>query len=233
MEITEKLKSEILALTSVFDEFQPLSDGGSFDAARVRMAVEKMIDVCEIEENRGAELKSWLEKNEFYSSPASTRFHGNVKGGLACHSLAVAYQALTFALPLFENFSKSHRSQSYSFTAADIFLAALAHDFCKAGFYSAESRRTKNFEGNWVYETVYKVKSGNRTLGHGNESVLRFLSIFPEYIEKRPVLEAISRHMGMGDLSENESFNYSNFLQNPLVILIQLADQTASQWFDV
>ena len=31
---------------------------------------------------------------------------------------------------------------------------------------------------------------------------------------------------------ENESYNYSNFLQNPLVILIQLADQTAAQWWD-
>ena len=31
---------------------------------------------------------------------------------------------------------------------------------------------------------------------------------------------------------ENESYNYSNFLQNPLVILIQLAEQTAAQWWD-
>ena len=54
----------------------------------------------------------------------------------------------------------------------------------------------------------------------------------PSFINKRYVLEAVSRHMGFSDLSESESYNYSNFLQNPLVLLLQVADQTASQWFD-
>ena len=77
----------------------------------------------------------------------------------------------------------------------------------------------------------YKAKNENRNLGHGNESVLMLLESMPSYINKRYVLEAISRHMGFSDLSEAESFNYSNFLQNPLVVLLQLADQTAAQWF--
>ena len=58
------------------------------------------------------------------------------------------------------------------------------------------------------------------------------LEIMPSYIHKRYVLEAVSRHMGFSDLSESEKYNYSNFLSNPLVLLLQLADQTASQWFN-
>ena len=83
-----------------------------------------------------------------------------------------------------------------------------------------------------IKKPFYKTKSENRNLGHGNESVLQLLKIMPSFINKRYVLEAVSRHMGFSDLSESESYNYSNFLQNPLVLLLQVADQTASQWFD-
>ena len=57
------------------------------------------------------------------------------------------------------------------------------------------------------------------------------IEILPSIINNRMVIEAVSRHMGFSDLSDSEGFNYSNFLQNPLVILLQLADQTAAQWF--
>ena len=96
-----------------------------------------------------------------------------------------------------------------------------------------ESRRTKDFNGNWKYEPFYKTKSDSRNLGHGNESVLLFLESMPSLLKRRNVIEAISRHMGFSDLSQMESCNYSNFLQNPLVILIQLADQTAAGWWDL
>ena len=57
------------------------------------------------------------------------------------------------------------------------------------------------------------------------------IEILPSIINNRMVIEAVSRHMGFSDLTDTEMFNYSNFLQNPLVILLQLADQTAAQWF--
>jgi hypothetical protein len=57
------------------------------------------------------------------------------------------------------------------------------------------------------------------------------LEILPSIINNRMVIEAVSRHMGFSDLSDSETFNYSNFLQNPLVVLLQTADQTAAQWF--
>ena len=59
------------------------------------------------------------------------------------------------------------------------------------------------------------------------------IECMPSLIKNRMVIEAVSRHMGFSDLSESESFNYSNFLQNPLVVLLQLADETAAQWFNL
>ena len=58
------------------------------------------------------------------------------------------------------------------------------------------------------------------------------LEIFPSIIKNRTLIEAVSRHMGFCDLTESETYNYSNFLQNPLVILLQLADQSAANWYD-
>ena len=80
---------------------------------------------------------------------------------------------------------------------------------------------------------LMKTKEDSRNLGHGNESVLMMIGCMPSLIKNRMVIEAVSRHMGFSDLSESESFNYSNFLQNPLVVLLQLADETAAQWFNL
>lgn len=225
------LKNDVNKLLEIYNADKPINNDGTFDTEKIKTVTCRMID-SSLSSSDAEKLKGWMESHEFWTSPASSKFHCNVKGGLSAHSLMVAYQALVFAVPVMENFAETKRAAAFSFTASDVFIAAIAHDFCKAGFYQTEFRHTKNLSGNWTYEPYYKVKADSRNLGHGNESVLNLIEAIPEYINKRPVLEAISRHMGFSDVSENESYNYSNFLQNPLVILIQLADQTAAQWWD-
>ena len=225
------LKNDVNKLLEIYNADKPINNDGTFDTEKIKTVTCRMIDST-LSSSDAEKLKGWMESHEFWESPASSKFHCNVKGGLSAHSLMVAYQALVFAVPVMENFAETKRAAAFSFTASDVFIAAIAHDFCKAGFYQTEFRHTKNLSGNWTYEPYYKVKADSRNLGHGNESVLNLIEAIPEYITKRPVLEAISRHMGFSDVSENESYNYSNFLQNPLVILIQLADQTAAQWWD-
>lgn len=226
------LKEEINKYLEIFNQNEPIKADGTFDTEKIKDTVCKMTDLS-LSEADAEKFKDWMETHEFWTSPASSKFHCNVKGGLSAHSLMVVYQSLVFAGPLLENFAVTKRAEAYSFTVSDIFIAAIAHDFCKAGFYQTEFRKTKSFDGNWSYEPYFKVKPESRNLGHGNESVLNLLEVLPDYIRKRPVLEAISRHMGFSDISESEGYNYSNFLQNPLVILIQLADETAAQWWDL
>lgn len=227
------LKNQVGSLLAIFDEKQPIQKDGTFSPELVKETALLMADFV-IEEKEPLEaLKNWMEGHDFWTSPASTRFHGNVKGGLAAHSLLVAVQALRFAPAFAENFALSKRDGQFPFTAEDVFVSALAHDFCKAGAYATESRKTKDFNGNWKYEPFYKTKSDLRNLGHGNESVLLLLESMPHLLKRRNVIEAISRHMGFSDLAPMETYNYSNLLQNPLVLLIQLADQSAAQWWDL
>lgn len=228
----ELFNTQVNGLLTVYSENGPYFKDNEVQVEPIKLCLNKMAEVVIPEEEKRTRLFDWMEKHEYWTSPASARYHANFKGGLALHSLMVLFQALSFSKPLLANFNQTKRAENYSITAFDIFISSICHDFCKAGFYATEFRKTKNFEGNWVYEPFYKTKADNRNLGHGNESVLMLLEIMPELVTNRPVIEAISRHMGFSDLSENESYNYSNFLQNPLVILIQLADQTAAQWWD-
>ncbi|MCR5288775.1 MAG: hypothetical protein K6E51_02150 [Treponema sp.] len=230
----QQLSIDIDGMLAVFNSCNPLSATGTFDMEAVKHCIMQLCDlVVKNTEERDA-LKQWMiEKSDFFKGPASTRFHGNFEGGLAVHSLKVLHQALLFALPLLANYAVSPLKDSYSITAEDIFIAAITHDFCKANTYKVEYRNSKDVFGNWKKTPYYKTIEESRNLGHGNESVLELLEIMPSFIHRRHVLEAISRHMGFSDLSDSEKYNYSNFLDNPLVVLIQLADQTASQWYNL
>lgn len=231
---TEKnqLFTDVYELIDIYNEFSPLQNNGTFVFDAVKPCITEMIDYIIKDVNEAAALKDWLDSTDFWTAPASTRFHGDFKGGLSLHTLIVIKQSLVFAKPLLENFFTSQNGEKYNIFAKDIFISALAHDFCKTGFYGVEYRNTKDISGNWIKQPFYKTKSDNRNLGHGNESVLMLLDIMPTMIKNRPVLEAISRHMGFSDLSDSDGYNYSNFLENPLVLLLQLADQSAANWFN-
>ena len=229
----DRLFEQTDKVLEIFEQNQPIKSDGTFEIEQVKKTVTEIADI--LIENKESEKKflEWMDTHEFWTSPASARFHGNVKGGLAGHSLLVVKQAFFYAKSFAENFMSSKRADKFTFSASDIFISAIAHDFCKAGSYNLESRKTKDIKGNWKYEPFYKVKTDWRNLGHGNESVLLLLETIPEALQNRTLIEAISRHMGFSDLSDMERINFSLFMQNPLVVLIQLADETAAQWWDL
>ena len=82
---------------------------------------------------------AWLEKSDFYSAPASTRFHGNYAGGLLAHSLNV-YDELNRLLQIYPEVHPSTET---------ICIVSLFHDLCKVGFYTTEKRNRKNADGQW------------------------------------------------------------------------------------
>ena len=227
------LYTDVYELLDIFTEHSPIQGNTSCNMDAVKACTEAMLDYAAENQEEADNIKKWMNNTDFWTAPASTRFHGNFKGGLCLHTLMVIKQSLEFAKPVLENYLTSPEGQSskYTLTARDIFLAALCHDFCKTNFYGVEYRNTKDITGNWVKQPFYKTKNENRNLGHGNESVLMMIEAVPSMISNRMVIEAVSRHMGFSDLSDSEKFNYSNFLQNPLVVLLQLADETAAQWF--
>ena len=90
-------------------------------------------------------LLEWLKSTDFFTAPASTRFHGAYPGGLVKHSLNVYYALLG-------NFNL-HALYSPQTQA----IVALLHDVCKANYYAGEY-------------PDYTVKD-QIPMGHGEKSV--------------------------------------------------------------
>ena len=224
--------SEIDKLLEIYNQYNPLQKDGTIMIESVKPCITEMANYIIRDKSEASALLDKMDETDLWTAPASSRFHANYKGGLSAHSLIVIRQSLFFAKTFMENFQLCENRDKYTITAEDVFVAALCHDFCKTNFYGVEYRNTKDLTGNWIKQPFYKTKADNRNLGHGNESVLQLIEAMPSYIKNRNVIEAVSRHMGFSDMSESEGYNYSLFLQNPLVLLLQMADQTAAQWFN-
>ena len=104
-------------------------------------------------------LLDWLDhKTDFFTAPASTRFHGACEGGLCMHSLNV-YHALhdTF-------FAEGDSEETFA-------ICALLHDLCKANYYKPGTRTVKNeATGQWEKVPSYSVED-LFPYGHGEKSV--------------------------------------------------------------
>ena len=105
------------------------------------------------------------EQSDFFTAPASTRFHGYYEGGLLEHSLNV-YDCLCDIM------SRPRIKEQYGieYSEESIAIAALLHDLCKVNFYKTSFRNQKNPEGRWESVPYYTVED-NLPYGHGEKSV--------------------------------------------------------------
>ena len=108
----------------------------------------------------GAEkLLAWLEGTDFFTAPASTRFHAAYEGGLLDHSLNV-YNVL-----ISKHFNpETDDLESYT-------IVSLLHDLCKAGLrsrrpVSVRSRRKIRVPDRAVHAAAHR-GSDRRALAHG------------------------------------------------------------------
>ena len=94
----------------------------------------------------GEQLLEWLESTDFFTAPASTKFHCACECGLVMHSLNV-YQTLRQ-----KYFEEGDTEESFA-------LCGLLHDVCKAQFYKISTRNVKNEEtGQWEKRPYYTVE---------------------------------------------------------------------------
>ena len=164
---------------------------------------------------RGADkLLEWMESTDFFTAPASTRFHAAYEGGLLEHSLNV-YEVL-----ISKHYDKE-KDDLESFT-----IASLLHDICKAGFYTTEYRNRKNDRGEWEKVPVYAIDD-KFPYGHGEKSVFlieRFMRL------KNEEAVAIRWHMGgFDDTARAGSFAIAHAYERyPLAVKLHLADLEAT-----
>lgn len=160
------------------------------------------------------DLMEWLESTDFFTAPASTRFHGAYEGGLARHSLNVYSQL--YSLVDWYGYREEYSRETLA-------IVALFHDVCKVGCYKTEMRWRKDDRNQWEQYATYRFQEDFAFGGHGSKSVFlvqNFIKLTPDEAV------AINCHMGQWDAT-----TYSNptaaYEKCPLAWLLHVADEAA------
>lgn len=128
----------------------------------------------------------WLEGTDFFVAPASSKFHLNVEGGLAYHSLRV-----------YETFDKLCAMFQPKIPIDTRIIAALLHDVCKINLY----QKVKEVVGEvrpYEYKEYYN-RDDEFPVGHGDKSVILMLQQGLELTNQEILM--IRWHMAMYDQS--------------------------------
>ena len=169
-------------------------------------------------------MKFIEEKSDFFTAPASTRFHGNFEGGLLLHSMKV-YEILIEKCYLQDNRERLKNLKIDSFV-----IVGLLHDICKINYYQKSFKNVKNEKtGNWEKQEIYTV---NDTIpyGHGEKSVM----ILSEYIKLNADEKyAIRWHMGFSEPKENYNSLSLAYSKYPLCLLLSEADLEATYFLNI
>ena len=134
-------------------------------------------------------LLDYLTNSDFFTAPASAKFHMAEIGGLCQHSVNVYRRLLKLI--------KSDFGENYTATYSDetIAIVGLLHDVCKVNFYAVDYRNVKE-ENAWVKKPYFKVEE-KFPFGHGEKSVF----IVSQYI-KLTAEEAMAINWHMGGFDE-------------------------------
>lgn len=180
---------------------------------------ERFIELLRSTEREGIEdLIEWLETTDFYVAPASTKFHGNYKGGLLEHSLNV-YDTLKDEVS-----NIMAKTEKINIEQDSIILVALLHDLCKVNLYKVEYRNTKNEYGQWVKVPYYAIED-NEPYGHGEKSVMLASQFIKLTLEE---MYSIRWHMGFTEGKEQYNYISATYNKYELAVLAHVADLKAS-----
>ena len=182
---------------------------------------EEFIQLLRSTKREGIEdLINFIEKTDFYTAPASTRFHGSYEGGLLEHSMKV-YEIL------------KHKAKSnimnMEWQDDTIIISALLHDICKVNFYKVDYRNAKNERGEWEKVPYYTIDD-TIPFGHGEKSVM----MLTEYIKLTPEEKyAIRWHMGFTEPKEQYNTISAAFKRYPFALLLHEADLESTYFYDI
>ena len=166
------------------------------------------------------DLIRFIESTDFFTAPASTRFHGSYEGGLLEHSMKV-YEILDYKV--------KNCFIDMNIKEDTIKIIALLHDICKANFYKVDYRNAKNSLGEWEKVPYYTVDD-QIPYGHGEKSVM----MISEYIKLTPEEKYCIRwHMGFTEPKELYTTIGNAYKKYPLALLLHEADLEATYFFDI
>ena len=167
-------------------------------------------------------LLDYLEhKSDFFTSPASARYHNAYEGGLCQHSLNVYH-----CLQAYLDRERVRNAYGLEVSEESAAVCALLHDLCKAGCYQAGTRNVKGPDGKWTAVPTFYYEDP-LPYGHGEKSVY-IISGFMKL--KREEAMAIRWHMGF---SGDEDKRLVGALQQyPLAFALSVADMEATYFLE-
>ena len=176
-------------------------------------------------------LLEYIRKSDFYTAPASTKYHLAAPGGLLQHSLNVL-DALRGLLDWRSDGAWEYRAAGKvvaTIPDESVTVMALLHDICKTHFYGTSTRNVKNdTTGRWEKVPFYTVND-MMPLGHGPKSAM----IIKQYTTlTSQELYAIWHHMGMNGNYENDNAVGKSIEMYPAVLALQTADMMASRFME-
>lgn len=154
------------------------------------------------------ELLEWLQTTDFFTAPASTRYHCACENGLVMHSVSV-----------FNTLMEKHFDEEND-NIESIAICALLHDLCKAQFYKVSTRNVKNEQtGQWEKAPYYAIED-SFPFGHGEKSVFLI-----ERFMRLKIDEAMAIRWHMGEFGDKNSNTISQaYDRYPLAVKLHLAD---------
>ena len=187
------------------------------------MSKERFIEIYNkyIKREGADKLLDYLQKSDFFTAPASARFHCSHEGGLCEHSLNV-YDALV-------GYTDRMKSvYGYSYSEESIAIVALLHDLCKVGVYKKGFRNVKDESGAWKRVDTFEYDD-QLPYGHGEKSVY----IITGYMRlTREEAFAIRYHMGYSSEREDPRNVSQAFEMFPLAFAVSVADSEATYFIE-
>jgi len=163
-----------------------------------------------------------IGRSDFFTAPASSKFHSDYEGGLLDHSLNVYYRLLRLVESEYgENWREVISPESVA-------IVGLLHDVCKIDMYKVSYRNVKK-DGAWEQQPFYTIED-EIPYGHGEKSVY-IISGFIRLTREEAM--AINWHMGgFDDRVRGGSYTIGRaFEKYPLAVLAHTADFLAT-YFD-
>ena len=193
--------------------------------------------LTEVKRDGVDELLDFIRKSDFYTAPASTKYHLAEEGGLLKHSLHV-YECLNnkFESPTWKDVLKDVKRES-------ILIVSLLHDICKTYFYGVDFKNAKIYDaekvnavspskvkhdakGDFYWDTVRTYVTDNKyPIGHGSKSVIFIMQFMKLTMEE---ITAINWHMGAYCDSSQWNELGQAYAKYPLALALHQADMEAT-----
>lgn len=188
------------------------------------------------------DLLGFIRKSDFYTAPASTRFHLSEQGGLLKHSLHV-YECLNAKVD-----ASIWKDVLKDVSRETILIVSLLHDLCKTYYYTTDFKNQKTYDadkvsaassrevkhdakGDYIWETVPCFTVDNKyPLGHGSKSVVFILQYMKLSMEE---ITAITYHMGAYCDSSQWTELGQAYEKYPLALALHQADMEATHILEV